>query len=35
VLLLPGVAHNPGDETTAENLLWHEARFLQRNLGMA
>jgi dipeptidyl-peptidase-4 len=35
VLLLAGVTHHPRDETTTENLLWHEARFLQRNLGMA
>jgi dipeptidyl-peptidase-4 len=35
VLLLPDVTHNPRDETTTENLLLHEARFLQRNLGMA
>jgi dipeptidyl-peptidase-4 len=34
VLLLSGVTHNPRDETITENLLWHEVRFLQRNLGM-
>jgi dipeptidyl-peptidase 4 len=35
VLLLAGVTHHPHDETTTENLLRHEARFLQSNLGMA
>ena len=35
VLLLANVAHDPRDETTTENLLRHEARFLQGNLGMA
>ncbi len=33
VLLLPGVTHQPGDGAVAENLLWHQARFLQRHLG--
>jgi len=35
VLLLADVTHNPRDQNITENLLWHEARFLQRNLGMA
>jgi dipeptidyl-peptidase-4 len=35
VLLLAGVTHHPRDETTTENLLRHEARFLQHNLGVA
>ena len=33
VLLLTGVTHHARDETVAENLMWHQARFLQRNLG--
>jgi dipeptidyl-peptidase-4 len=32
VLLLPGAAHDVRDETAAENLYWHQARFLQRHL---
>jgi dipeptidyl-peptidase 4 len=32
VLLLPGAAHDVRDEPAAENLYWHQARFLQRHL---
>ena len=35
VLLLADVTHHPRDPNITENLLWHEVRFLQRNLGMA
>jgi dipeptidyl-peptidase 4 len=35
VLLLTGVTHHARDETTFENLLWHQVRFLQRHLGVA
>jgi dipeptidyl-peptidase 4 len=34
VLLLTGVTHHARDETTFENLLWHQVRFLQRHLGV-
>ena len=33
VLLLPGATHRVPDETTSENLDWHELRFLQQHLG--
>ena len=32
VLLLPGATHDVRDEAAAENLHWHEARFLQQHL---
>jgi dipeptidyl-peptidase-4 len=34
VLPLTGVSHMPRDENIAENLLWHEVRFLRRHLGV-
>jgi dipeptidyl-peptidase-4 len=33
VLLLPGVGHQAMGSAIAENLLWHQVRFLQRHLG--
>ena len=33
VLPLTGATHRVGDETAAENLLWHEVRFFRRHLG--
>jgi len=32
-LPLTGATHRVSDETAAENLLWHEVRFLSRHLG--
>jgi dipeptidyl-peptidase-4 len=34
VLLLPGVGHQAMGVAITENLLWHQVRFLQRNLGV-
>lgn len=34
VLLLPGVGHQAMNSSIAENLLWHQVRFLQRHLGV-
>jgi dipeptidyl-peptidase-4 len=34
VLLLPGAGHQAPSEAIAENLLWHQVRFLQRHLGV-
>lgn len=34
VLLLPGVGHQALSEKIAEQLLWHQVRFLQRHLGV-
>lgn len=33
ILLLPGVGHDAMKSSIAENLLWHQVRFLQRHLG--
>lgn len=34
VLLLPGVGHQAMNSSLAENMLWHQVRFLQRHLGV-